>query len=136
MALVTVNDDDTEDPRSKVGVFWRKRRLRCDEEFCPTKTFTQQAPEQVAPRGRLTEWLRALVAKAARCRSVAEVAAEHGLGWRTVWRAVHAAIEAALARSAPPTRRRLGIDETSSSLNGVGSSATGPVLRRSHGGGT
>ncbi|HEX2275063.1 MAG TPA: hypothetical protein VHG90_14425 [Acidimicrobiales bacterium] len=64
------------------------------------------------------------------------MAAEHGLGWRTVWRAVQAAIEAALARSTPPTRRRLGMDETSSSLNGVGSSATGPVLRHSHGGGT
>lgn len=97
----------------KVKVFWHKRRLRCDEEFCDTKTFTQQAPEHVAVRGRLTERLRALVAKAARCRSVAEVAAEHGLGWRTVWRAVQAAIEAALARSTPPTLRRLGIDETS-----------------------
>jgi transposase len=86
----------------KVKVFWRKRRLRCDEEFCDTKTFTQQAPEHVAMRGRLTERLRALVAKAARCRSVAEVAAEHGLGWRTVWRAVQAAIEAALAGSTPP----------------------------------
>ncbi len=104
---------DTPAGGRKVRVFWRKRRLRCDEEFCPTKTFTQQAPEQVAPRGRLTERLRALVAKAARCRSVAEVAAEHGLGWRTVWRAVQAAIEAALARSTPPTLRRLGIDETS-----------------------
>ncbi len=67
----------------------------------------------MAPRGRLTERLRAFVAKAARCRSVAEVAAEHGLGWRTVWRAVRAAIEAALSAAEPPTLRRLGIDETS-----------------------
>ncbi len=97
----------------KVKVFWWKRRLRCDEEFCDTRSFTQHAPEHVAVRGRLTERLRTLVAKAARCRSVAEVAAEHGLGWRTVWRAVQAAIESALAASTPPTLRRLGIDETS-----------------------
>ncbi|HEX2274867.1 MAG TPA: ISL3 family transposase [Acidimicrobiales bacterium] len=97
----------------KVRVYWRKRRLRCAEEFCSTKTFTQQAPEQVAVRGRLTERLRALVAKAARCRSVAEVAAEHGLGWRTVWRAVQAVIEAALGEWSPTPFRRLGIDEHS-----------------------
>ena len=97
----------------KVRMFWRKRRLRCDEEFCTTKTFTQQAPEHVAVRGRLSERLRALVARAARCRSVAEVAAEHGLGWRTVWRAVQAAIEAVLATAEAPMLRRLGIDETS-----------------------
>ncbi len=97
----------------KVRVYWRKRRLRCDEHFCSTKTFTQQAPEHVAVRGRLTERLRTMVAKAARCRSVAEVAAEHGLGWRTVWRAVQAAIESALTAAKPPTLRRLGIDETS-----------------------
>jgi transposase len=97
----------------KVRVYWRKRRLRCGEEFCATRTFTQQAPEAVVPRGRLTERLRALVAKAARCRSVAEVAAEHGLGWRTVWRAVQAAIQETLAGSSPPPLRRLGIDEHS-----------------------
>ncbi len=55
----------------KVRVHWRKRRLRCDEDFCSTKTFTQQAPEHVAVRGRLTERLRTMVAKAARCRSAA-----------------------------------------------------------------
>ncbi len=100
----------------KVRVFWPKRRLRCSEEFCVTKTFTHQPsrrPQHVAVRGRLTERLRALVAKAARCRSVAEVAAEHGLGWRTVWRAVQAATETVLSASKPSTLRRLGIDQTS-----------------------
>ena len=102
---------DTPAGGRKVRVFWRKRRLRCNEEFCETKTFTQQAPEHVAVRARLTERLRMLVAKAARCRSVAEVAAEHGLGWRTVWRAVQPAIEAALVTldppdAAPPGHRR------------------------------
>lgn len=104
---------DTPAGGRKVRVYWHKRRLRCNEELCETKTFTQQAPEHVAVRGRLTERLRRVVATSARCRSVAEVAAEHGLGWRTVWRAVQAAIEAALATSSPPPLRRLGIDETS-----------------------
>ncbi len=39
--------------------------------------------------------------------------AEHGLAWRTVWRAARAAIESALAGAERPTLRRLGIDETS-----------------------
>ncbi len=43
----------------RVVVFWRKRRLRCAEEFCARASFTHQAPEQVAPRGRLTCRLRA-----------------------------------------------------------------------------
>ncbi|MCA1706366.1 MAG: hypothetical protein LC808_25125 [Actinobacteria bacterium] len=34
----------------KVTLFRRKRRLRCGEEFCARKKFTQQAPEHVAPR--------------------------------------------------------------------------------------
>lgn len=42
----------------EVTVFRHKRRLRCEEEFCATASFTQQAPEHLAPRGRPTERLR------------------------------------------------------------------------------
>jgi transposase len=96
----------------RVTVFWRKRRLRCAEGFCPQASFTQQAPEHVAGRARLTERLRALVATAVRTRSVAEVAAEHGLSWASAWRAAKARIEAELASKPPPAPVRLGLDET------------------------
>jgi transposase len=96
----------------KVRVFWRKRRLRCREGFCPRSTFTEQAPEHIAPRARLTERLRDVIANAVRTRAVAEVAAEHGLNWRTVWRAAEARIRAALAARPSLAPRRLGLDET------------------------
>ncbi len=96
-----------------VVVFWRKRRLRCAEAFCAQASFTQQAPEHVAPRARLTSRLRALIAKAVRTRPVAEVAGEHKVSWRTAWRATKEHIEAALAAHPPPAPRRLGLDETS-----------------------
>ena len=97
----------------RVLVFWSKRRMRCVEEFCERTSFTQQAPEQVAPRGRLTERLRGLIARAVRTRSVAEVAGEHRVSWRTAWRATRTHIEAALAARPPAVPRRLGLDETS-----------------------
>lgn len=96
----------------RVQVWWRKRRFRCAEGFCARGTFTQQAPEQVAVRGRLTQRLRAVIAAAVRRRSVAEVAAEHGVSWRTAWRAAKERIEAALAAAPRPVVVRLGVDET------------------------
>jgi transposase len=109
----------------RVVVFWFKRRLRCVEEFCAQASFTQQAPDQVAPRGRLTERLRAVIANAVRTRAVAEVAGEHKVSWRTAWRATRAHIEAALAARPPAVPRRLGLDETS--FRRLGRFATGFV---------
>ena len=97
----------------KVRVFWRKRRLRCREDFCARSSFTQQAPEHIAARARLTERLRDVMTQAVRSRAVAEVAAEHGLSWRTVWRTAEARIRAALAARPAVAPRRLGLDETS-----------------------
>jgi transposase len=63
-----------------VELWWRKRRLRCREWLCPRRSFTQTATA-VRPRGRVTERLRDKMATAiARSnRSVADVAAEHGV---------------------------------------------------------
>lgn len=109
----------------QVVTFWCKRRLRCVEDFCPNASFTQQAPEHVAARGRLTERLRGVIAKAVRTRPVAEVAGEHKVSWRTAWRAAQAHIEAALAARPPAVPRRLGLDETS--FRRLGRYATGFV---------
>ena len=51
----------------KVRVFWRKRRLRCNEEFCSTKTFTQQAPECQPSRNSLTLPSRNSLARREEC---------------------------------------------------------------------
>ena len=40
-----------------VELWWRKRRLICDEVLCPRKTFTQVSAA-VRPRARITERLR------------------------------------------------------------------------------
>ena len=94
-----------------VALWWRKRRLRCAEELCPRRSFTQTTPE-IPPRSRLTTRLRDKLAHAivASNRAVAEVAAEYGVAWHTA----HTALVAAAARWLPepsPTRV-LGIDET------------------------
>jgi transposase len=94
-----------------VELWWRKRRLRCGERLCPRRSFTQTAAA-VRPRGRVTERLRDKIATAiaGSNRSVADVAAEHGVSWPTA----HKALVAAAARWLPepePTAV-LGIDET------------------------
>lgn len=37
-----------------VMLLWRKRRYRCGEDACPVRTFTEQEPDLVRPRGLLT----------------------------------------------------------------------------------
>ncbi len=43
-------------------LWWRKRRLVCDEALCPRKTFTQVSVA-VRPRARITERLRQQLAR-------------------------------------------------------------------------
>jgi transposase len=79
--------------------------------LCPRRSFTQTAAP-VRPRGRVTERLgdKIATAIAGSNRSVADVAAEHGVSWPTA----HTALVAAAARWLPepePTAV-LGIDET------------------------
>ena len=37
-----------------VVLIWRKRRYRCREDACEVRTFTEQVPDLVRPRGLLT----------------------------------------------------------------------------------
>jgi len=77
----------------RVTLSWRKRRLACLEPSRRRGSFTQVSTE-IPPRSRLTGRLRQRLAEAiARSnRSVSEVAAEHGVAWRTAHRALVAAI--------------------------------------------
>ena len=94
-----------------VELWWRKRRLLCDESLCPRQSFTQTAAA-VRPRGRITERLRDKLATAIATsnRSLTDVAAEYGVSWPTA----HRALVTAAARwlPAPEPTAVLGIDET------------------------
>jgi transposase len=86
-------------------LWWRKRRMVCDEALCPRRSFTQESVA-IRARGRVTERLRTRVAEAiaAGNRAVSEVAAEYGVSWPTA----HKALVAAAARWLPeptPTAR-------------------------------
>ena len=65
-----------------VELWWRKRRLICDEACYPRKTFTQVSAA-ARPRARITQRLRQQVATAIASgnRAVSEVAGEYGVSW-------------------------------------------------------
>ncbi len=94
-----------------VQLWWRKRRYRCGEPACPRQSFTETSAA-VPARSRLTGRLRHRLATAvARSnRAVADVAAEYGVAWWTVHRALVAAAAALLP--APSPTPRIGVDET------------------------
>jgi transposase len=85
-----------------VALWRRKRRLLCREPSCPRTSF-MQATVEIPPRSRLTARLRKRLAEAvARSnRAVTEVAAEYGVAWRTVHRALVAAAAGWLGAPAP-----------------------------------
>jgi transposase len=96
----------------RLEVIWRKRRYRCAEPLCSQRVFTERS-EQVPPRHRLTARLRARLEQAASrsARAISDVAAEYGVSWWSVHRAlIVAAVEPAQA-PLPPVRT-LGLDET------------------------
>ena len=108
-SLVQIRDLPAADQH--VALWWRKRRLICQEPSCARRSFTQET-EEIPPRSRLTSRLRLRLAEAvARSnRAVSEVAGEYRVSWRTV----HDAFVAASADwlPAPAPTRVLGIDET------------------------
>jgi len=93
-------------------VIWRKRRYRCPEPRCGQRVFTERSA-QLPPRRRLTERLRVRLEQAAShsARALSDVAAEYGVSWWSVQRALLvAAVDR--AKVAPPPVRMLGLDET------------------------
>ena len=108
--LVTTRPRDIPCGMDAVELLWHKRRWRCRHPDCPRRTFTDSVP-QVPVRRRTTGRLRAAAAHAvAGNRSVAEVAAEHRLGWSTVQACVDEYTDQVLSEPAPTPV--LGIDET------------------------
>lgn len=98
-----------------VVVVWRKRLWRCLEDLCPTGSWTETR-DAIAPRASLTQRARAEVARRVGedADSVAEVAADYGVGWHTAMGAVAAVGQPMVddpARLADVAA--LGIDETS-----------------------
>src|SRR5512135_622741 len=92
-------------------VVWRKRRYRCLQSPCPQRVFTERS-EQIPPRRRLTRRLRDRLEQAASrsARALSDVAAECGVSWWDVHRAL---LVKALDRTpAVPAVRMLGLDET------------------------
>lgn len=93
---------------------WRKRRWRCREPDCDTKTWSEQI-DGIAPRAALTDRARTEIARriGEEARAVAEVARAFGICWDTAWEAFAAEV---IPRIDDPGRIRgveaLGVDET------------------------
>ncbi len=95
----------------QIIVRWNKSRWRCREDYCDRGSFTEtiaQVPARARTTGRLRTQIGAAIGDAA--RSVAEVAASHGVSWPTAHRAF--AAHAARLLTEPEPTPVLGIDET------------------------
>jgi transposase len=97
-------------------VIWGKRRYRCAEPRCSQRVFTERSA-QVPPRCRLTGRLRARLEQAASrsARAILDVAAEYGVSWWSVHRALVAAAMDCAGVPVPAVRV-LGLDETRARL--------------------
>lgn len=74
----------------RVWLVWRQRSWRCREPTCPQGTFTEQVPDLVAERGSITT--RAVAWAIGQLRrehaTIAGLARQLAVAWKTVWRAV------------------------------------------------
>ncbi len=97
-----------------IAVVWIKKRWKCIEALCSRTTFAEHT-EQVPPRARLTQRLRAAIlqAVAGEVRAIDRIAGQFGVSWPTVQRIVNqaAAARATWRRTRPRLVRQLGIDE-------------------------
>ena len=96
-------------------VVWNKRRWRCTDGDCDTKTWTETSPLMSA-RALLTDRAAVEVCRQVgeNARPVSQLAAELGVCW---WTVMHAVIEHGTPLVDDPERvgpvRALGVDETS-----------------------
>jgi hypothetical protein len=110
-ARVSTSPRDIAYGEDRIVVRWNKTRWRCREDYCERSSFTE-AIAQVPARARTTRRLRTQIGVAIgdAARSVAEVAASHGVSWPTAHRAFVAHAEALLGEPQPTPV--LGVDET------------------------
>lgn len=73
-----------------VRVIWRQRTWRCPDPDCSRRTFVEQVPELVAPRGSLTtRAVRWAVGQLRREHATVQgLARQLGVDWKTLWRAI------------------------------------------------
>jgi len=99
---------------TRVRVIWRQRVFRCGDADCGRKTFVEQVPSLVAPRGSITK--RAVAWAIGQLRrehaTIEGIRRQLGTSWKTVWRA----IEPELVKLAADESRfegvtTLGVDE-------------------------
>ena len=110
-ARVTTSPRDIPYGQERIILRWNKTRWRCREDYCERGSFTEsiaQVPARARTTGRLRTQIGAAIGEAA--RSVAEVAAAHGVSWPTAHRAfiTHAEVEL----TEPQPTQVIGIDET------------------------
>ncbi|WP_194385572.1 ISL3 family transposase [Microbacterium luteum] len=99
---------------TRVRVVWRQRIWRCGEAACPRKTFVEQVPSLVAPRGSITK--RAVTWAIGQLRrehaTIQGLARQLGTSWKTVWRAVEPElVKLAADESRFENVTSLGVDE-------------------------
>ena len=75
---------------TRVQIVWRQRVWRCGDAHCGRKTFVEQLPCLVAPRGSLTR--RAVAWAIGQLRrehaTIEGLRRQLGTSWKTLWRAV------------------------------------------------
>ena len=94
-------------------LLWHKRKWHCQVPHCERKVFTDELPEQIPARARITTRARLVAAQSIgdHQRPVSSVAGELGMDWRIAHDAFVAYAEQLLP-DRPPNVRVLGIDET------------------------
>jgi transposase len=99
---------------TRVRIVWRQRVWRCGDADCPRKTFVEQVPGLVAPRGSITT--RAIAWAIGQLRrehaTIQGLARQLGTSWKTVWRAVEPElVKLAADESRFENVTALGVDE-------------------------
>ena len=99
---------------TRVRIVWRQRVWRCGDASCPRKTFVEQVPELVAPRGSITT--RAIAWAIGQLRrehaTIQGLARQLGTSWKTVSRAVEPElVKLAADESGFENVTSLGVDE-------------------------